>query len=523
MPLRRKPHLSIGHWLGLAAITLLPLAAGFPLLGWQAERDLASQSRFQAAQAVAALERVLDNAAAAAQALAALPGQPCEQAVLELRRQVTGNPYVRSTALATPDTVYCTSLQGPYSEALAAGDFVAGRLRLFAADRVTPGRALLVYRHPTTQGSALATVDAEHLGNALAVAEPGSQLILKVGAAWLKADGTVAANEPPRFEVAASMAASTRYPFSILSGYPGSATERQWLRDAPILALLGLLGLTAALGTYWQRQRAGSQRQELERALAAGEFIPFFQPIVASDDGRCTGLEVLMRWQHPEDGLIRPDLFIPYAEGCGLIVPMTRDLLRQTAAILAPQLPCLEAGFHVGVNLTAAHCEAPTLVEDCREFLEQFPKGHVQLVLELTERELIVPTAQTLERLAAVRALGVKIALDDFGTGHSSLAYLQQFQVDYLKIDQRFVAMIDTEALSRHIVDSVIALCAKLGLDVVAEGVETAAQHAYLASHGVAYLQGYLFARPMHADAFIDYISSARPRAEQLASCAALG
>lgn len=518
MPLRRKPRLSIGHWLSLAAIALLPLAAGLPLLSWQAERNLASQSAIQATQALAALERVLDNAAAAAQALAALPGQPCEQAVLQLRHQVTGNPYVRSTALAMPDAVYCTSLQGPHTEALAPGDFVAGRLRLFAADRVTPGRALLVYRHATSQGSALATVDAEHLGNALANAEPGSRLILQVGPAWLTANGDVAISEPPRFDLGSSVAASTRYPFSVLGGYARPALTQQWLRDAPTLALLALLGLAAALGVHWQRQRAGSQRQELERALAAGEFVPFFQPIVASADGRCTGLEVLMRWQHPEDGLIRPDLFIPYAESCGLIVPMTRELLRQTAAILAPQASCLEAGFHVGVNLTAAHCQAPTLVEDCREFLGHFPQGHVQLVLELTERELIVPSPHILERLAAVRELGVKIALDDFGTGHSSLAYLQQFQVDYLKIDQRFVAMIDTEALSRHIVDSIIALCAKLGLDVVAEGVETPAQQAYLASHGVAYLQGYLFARPMPADAFIDYIREAGSMPGQLAS-----
>jgi c-di-GMP phosphodiesterase len=160
------------------------------------------------------------------------------------------------------------------------------------------------------------------------------------------------------------------------------------------------------------------------------------------------------------------------------------------------------------VNITARHCLDLELVDDCREFLAAFPAGQVTLVLELTERELIEPTAITRQLFDALHQLGVMIALDDFGTGHSSLAYLRNFNVDYLKIDQSFVAMIGADVLSSHILDSIIELSSKLDLGIVAEGVETAEQCEYLAVHGVDFLQGYLFGRPLPGDEFIQTLIS---------------
>ncbi|AMK31380.1 Rtn protein [Pseudomonas putida] len=137
------------------------------------------------------------------------------------------------------------------------------------------------------------------------------------------------------------------------------------------------------------------------------------------------------------------------------------------------------------------------------------------LTLELTERKLIEPTPVTLELFERLHAMGVMIALDDFGTGQSSLNYLRQFQVDYLKIDQSFVAMIGGDALSQHILDTIIELSAKLGLGIVAEGVETEVQRDYLARHGVDFQQGYLFARPMPAGELLLALA-ARPGSPQL-------
>jgi EAL domain-containing protein (putative c-di-GMP-specific phosphodiesterase class I) len=230
------------------------------------------------------------------------------------------------------------------------------------------------------------------------------------------------------------------------------------------------------------QKRSTSPSHELQRALEAAEFVPYFQPVVHGTSKKWSGTEVLMRWNHPKEGLVRPDLFIPFAEHSGLIVPMTRSLMQQTAQWLAPVSSSFDEPFHIGINITASHCKDLALVEDCREFLGAFAPGSIHLVLELTERELIEPTAITLQLFEQLRALGVKI-------------------------DQSFVAMIGADALSRHILDSIIELSAKLDLGIVAEGVETEEQSAYLTAHGVNFLQGYLFGRPMPGADFIDALS----------------
>jgi EAL domain-containing protein (putative c-di-GMP-specific phosphodiesterase class I) len=258
---------------------------------------------------------------------------------------------------------------------------------------------------------------------------------------------------------------------------------------------------------HFLRKRSSSPSHELQRALEASEFVPYFQPVVHGDSKKWSGAEVLMRWNHPKEGLVRPDMFIPFAEHSGLIVPMTRALMQQTAALLAPHQASFNRPFHVGINITASHCRDLELVADCREFLAAFAPGAISLVLELTERELIEPTAITHQLFEQLHELGVMIAIDDFGTGHSSLGYLRQFNVDFLKIDQSFVAMIGADALSRHILDTIIELCAKLDLDIVAEGVETEEQSDYLTAHGVNFLQGYLFGRPMPAAEFVNALS----------------
>ncbi|MCP3291484.1 EAL domain-containing protein, partial [Aeromonas hydrophila] len=152
---------------------------------------------------------------------------------------------------------------------------------------------------------------------------------------------------------------------------------------------------------------------------------------------------------------------------------------------------------HFGFNISASHCKDMSLLEDCRDFINAFRENPIKLVLELTERELIVADETTDRLFAELHQLGVFIAIDDFGTGHSSLTYLQQFQVDFLKIDQSFVGMIGSDALSSHIVENVIDLATRLGLLLVAEGVENEVQAAYLRARQVNFLQGYLYGRPM--------------------------
>lgn len=492
------------------AVGILPLVCGLTVMHWQTQRDLDMTSEAAAGRVLRHVERILDNLSDAAQALQPLAGTPCETASLTLRAAVTRTAFVRSALLIDKNRVYCTSLLGEYDEALDPDDYTEGRLWLMAGNSMTPDRPLLIYRLISGERGVLVTVDGEHLLTALSMIPPDLNAQVQVGEHWLDETGQVHEGPPPVAAEAANDLASTRYPVSVHAGFQAGKPPPHLLALYPALLMLLLVGVLAGCLCRWQIRRASSPRAELERALQAREFVPFFQPVVRKGDYHWAGVEVLMRWQHPRDGLVRPDLFIPYAEHSGQIVAMTRALMDDTARCLAPFAGLLDDGFHIGFNITADHCRDLGLLEDCQRFLAHFPVGRVSLTLELTERKLIEPTPITLELFDRLHGMGVMIALDDFGTGQSSLNYLRQFNVDYLKIDQSFVAMIGADALSVHILESVIALCGKLGLGIVAEGVETEIQRDYLARHAVDYQQGYLFARPMPVADFLTSLA-ARP------------
>ena len=487
---------------------LLPVILGFAILYMQAGRALEQSTRVTADEAVRQFELMLDNTAQSASELLPLAGKNCDDVILALREQVTRRPFVRSASLVWDDNLYCTSLFGNTQQKVDAANYVQGKLRLMNGNPVTPDTALLVYRLNEGKQGAMTTLDGYHLTNVLRLIGRKTILLLQVGPYWLSVDGKVHEGALPALPLAESEQTSSRYAFSVVAGFPEGENWRYMASEyPPLFSLLIFFGVASgAIGHVLQR-RSWSPIHEMQRALAADEFVPWFQPVVHGDTRKWSGTEVLMRWKHPKEGLVRPDLFIPFAEDSGLIVPMTRSLMRQTAQLLGPVSSSFAEPFHIGINITASHCKDLELVKDCREFLSAFAPGSIYLVLELTERELIKPSDITLELFEQLHALGVMIAIDDFGTGHSSLGYLRQFNVDFLKIDQSFVAMIGIDALSRHILDTIIELSAKLDLGIVAEGVETEEQSDYLTAHGVNFLQGYLFGRPMPAAEFISALT----------------
>jgi sensor c-di-GMP phosphodiesterase-like protein len=487
---------------------LLPVLLGAAILYVQAGRALKQDTEQIAEEAVRQFDQMLDNTAQAARELLPLSGKSCSDVKLALREQVTRRPFVRSTNLVWDNNLYCSSLFGDFEEKVNPGDYTQGALWLMNGNPVTPNTSLLVYRLSEGQKGALTTLYGFHLSNALRLIGRKTLLLLQVGPDWMSADGKVHQGTAPEFPVAQSRLTYERYFFAVKAGFPKGETWRYMSSEyPPLFSLLIFFGVIAGSIGHFLQKRSSSPTHEMQRALEASEFIPYFQPVVHGDSKSWSGAEVLMRWKHPKEGLVRPDLFIPFAEYSGLIVPMTRSLMRQTAALLGPLSARFNEPFHIGINITASHCHDLELIKDCREFLDAFEPGSIHLVLELTERELIEPTAITLQLFEQLRELGVKIAIDDFGTGHSSLGYLRQFNVDYLKIDQSFVAMIGIDTLSSHILDSIIDLAVKLDLALVAEGVETLEQSDYLRAHQVNFLQGYLYGKPMPAAEFISALS----------------
>ncbi len=234
---------------------------------------------------------------------------------------------------------------------------------------------------------------------------------------------------------------------------------------------------------------------DLRRALDNGEFEVFYQPLVGADTTRIHGFEALLRWHHPERGLVSPADFIPLAEETGLIGAIGAWVLR-TAACEAATWP---GDVHVAVNISPVQFKNRVLTLDVLAALGVSGLKAGRLELEITEGVLLTDTEATLETLDQLREIGVRIAMDDFGTGYSSLSYLRKFAFDKIKIDQSFVRDLERTADSLAIIRAVTGLCSSLGITTTAEGVETEAQMLRLRAEGCTQLQGYYFGRPMPA------------------------
>jgi EAL domain-containing protein (putative c-di-GMP-specific phosphodiesterase class I) len=297
----------------------------------------------------------------------------------------------------------------------------------------------------------------------------------------------------------------------------GRTTPDELLREAEV-AMVRAKGDSANRLTLFEPSMSAQtlERIDLENdlrvALERDELRVHYQPIVALGDEAIVGFEALIRWQHPARGLVPPVAFIPLAEETGLIIPIGRWVLetacREAARWLASE-PSGPRSTFVSVNLSARQFETNGLVEDVARILEDTGLPATALELEITESVVMDQSEAGIRTLRRLRELGVRLVLDDFGTGYSSLSYLKHLPLDTIKIDRTFVAGID-EVADRSIVDAVIALAHGLGIGVVAEGIETDRQADQLRELGCDLGQGYLFARPMPAEAARRVLRAAR-------------
>lgn len=246
---------------------------------------------------------------------------------------------------------------------------------------------------------------------------------------------------------------------------------------------------------------------DLRKAIERDEFELYYQPQVDILHGEhIIGMEALLRWKHPQDGFIRPDIFIRIAESCGLIVDIDRWVLRQACVQAAKWVSTLGDQFKLSVNVSAVHFRQIDFIEGLRTLLHETQVPPSVLGLEITEGVLMKELQIAKTHLTQLKKLGIDVAIDDFGTGYSSLAYLRHFDVNTLKIDRSFVIDIATNEADQAIVSSIIELARNLKLNVVAEGIETAEQMAQVQSRGCHIIQGYYFARPMCHTEFEQYL-----------------
>jgi diguanylate cyclase (GGDEF)-like protein/PAS domain S-box-containing protein len=343
--------------------------------------------------------------------------------------------------------------------------------------------------------------------------------------------GVLLADDPSaddRSDVADRIVAAFREPISLggdplrLAASLGLATAFQPGVDATSLLRNAQLARSAARDAGGDRvvtfepamQDAAQSHLELEselrQAVAQGQLVLLYQPIVDLTSGELAGAEALVRWDHPTRGRLGPGLFIPLAEETGLIDEIGTWVLR-TACVEVARWAGLASGAvpRVSINLSVHQVADPQLAWTVQAAIAQAGAAPTWITLELTESLLLQNTAAVLERLHALRALGVGIAIDDFGTGYSSLAYLQEFPVTHLKIDRSFVTPLDDPAHGSGVVRAIIEIARALGMTTVAEGIETPTQRDRLRDLGCPLAQGFLFARPLEAAAIEELV--ARP------------
>jgi diguanylate cyclase len=272
-----------------------------------------------------------------------------------------------------------------------------------------------------------------------------------------------------------ALATTTRKPFTIYAFHPGGlVSARQWM-------------------------------SELRQAIVSDQLFLTFQPKVSLLQERVTGVEVLLRWQHPQHGVIVPDQFIPVAERTGLIIPLTLWVLQQSL-LQCRQWKEIGVDIGVAVNLTMWNLEAQELPEQIEALLRDTGVSPESLDLEITETSIMSDPQRVIRTLHQIRRLGVRFAIDDFGTGYSSFAYLTKLPVSCIKIDKSFIQNIENDRDSSVIVKSIIDLGHNLGLKVVAEGVETIESKKMLKVFQCDEGQGYYFCRPVPADAMTQFL-----------------
>lgn len=512
----------------VVAIVLGVVLAGPPVaalnfwLSDMAERQVQDELDHGARRAMALAEIHLARTAAVLDDLAARGADNCRPSTIDMLRQGTfGTTPVKELSIVAADgRMLCADTGNPReartvtaSEAVGTdGGKVLDVVRI--ADR--PGSWVRLRRPGTAAANDIAAlIPAELLaphpsdrGDALDI---HIRLTTRGGA--LVTEAVAGTPEPAQArDRLVAVRASRLYPLQLTVSASRSMLPASQ-RDLRILGSVtsGLIAiLILLLAVLLPRRERENPIADIERALKAGEFVPYYQPIVDIRTGRLRGAEVLVRWRKPDGSVVSPAAFIPLAESSGLIIELTRTLMRRV---------CQEAGealgkrphIRIGFNLTARHFADEEIVEDIRKIFKKSMLRPSQIVLEVTERQPLENLTETRRVVAALQGLGVRIAIDDVGTGHSGLSYMLKLGVDIIKIDKMFIDSIGTDRNSNAIIETLIDLAQNMRMEVIAEGVESFEQVVHLRELGVRAAQGFVFAPPLPGPVFLQLVEAIDP------------
>jgi sensor c-di-GMP phosphodiesterase-like protein len=454
-------------------------------------------------------------------ALAAAPDPPCsEQTIARMRALDIASSYIQSVGYEENNRLLCSSL-GLHGEGYALGEpspagpsgirawlgvdlaaLVPGhRFNLYGRDGfvaiVHPDLALDIAGRQATLGMRVLLNEPRQVLQTRGSwpAESALQVDVLVDGARLVDGWLVVTRVSPGTNVA------------VMAARPAAVLDRQVRAQALVMAPVGLAaGLLLAAVVYLYVRAQMTLVAALRAALRGREFHLVYQPLVELDSGRCVGAEALVRWRRRDGQDIRPDVFIEAAEEAGLIRQLTAQVFDLVADDFAPLLRS-HPELHVGINVSSEDLQSAETVELVRELIERSGARANNFLIEATERGFL-HADRARQVVSEIRALGVRVAIDDFGTGYSSLAYLERFELDFLKIDKSFVDTLNVDAATSQVALHIIEMAKSLRLQTIAEGVETQPQADVLRGRGVRYAQGWLFGRPMPIEAFAQFLGA---------------
>ncbi len=494
---------------------VLPLLLGLFFCAIDARQTVREQQINTAATLLSQAEKISDNAWSMIAWLRQYEEQPCEQIEHALRLNGTLYPYFRGLGTLENDVITCSSAYGNKPSTLKAMIGVTppmarkdGWSLSLRGSYSVPDRPAVIFVRNLTAGRAVwVMVEGQYLIDFMSAlgSTHDYQITMRFsdGASIVSGEHDFTGDTGPSPQL--YRATSSRYPISVTLLAPGTerikALKQLLLLIMPFASVFSVLLMI--LTASWLRRRF-SWADDIRRAIRSGQFSVHYQPTYSYALKRCTGAEALLRWTLPNGDSVRPDTFISAAEAEGMIIPVTRHLM--DLIVEDARQWKTNPGFHLAINVAADHLQHPDFVDEMLSFAEKMAVTEFNLTLELTERSLIKEGNVVADKLERLRAAGMKVAIDDFGTGHCSLSYLQTFALDYLKIDRGFINAIESLDGETPVLDAIISLSHKLKLQVLGEGVETALQFHYLQQHGVTFVQGYFYARPMENSAFIAWM-----------------
>lgn len=493
------------------ASVVTPILAAINLARTQSQEAEASHMLSYARNALSRADGTADQFATGLTRLrTAHFSNPCAEQSLALMRDIDlSSSYLQAVGYVSGGRMICSSLGsdepafdlGPVDLITKRGVSVRYNLKVpFAPDTrfialeldnyaVIVHKALLLDIDTTEQEVSLATFSLAGKGETFAARG-------HIDAKWITRLGQSRQVTFTDNGYVVAIVGSEKYAIGALAAVPVAYLDRRMRNVALWLVPIGVVaGLVLAYAVFWLAQRRMAMPAVLKNALKRRQFFLQYQPLVDLGSGRCVGCEALIRWQLPNGQLVPPDLFIPVAEQTGLITRITEHVMQMVAEDVG-DIFRRYPGFHIAINLSSQDFDSPQLVESLRTLIRHAGGKASNLIVETTERGFLQAhvTRAVLEK---IRATGIQIAIDDFGTGYSSLAYLNTFELDYLKIDKAFVDTIGIDAATSHVVSHIIEMAKTLKLKIIAEGVETEAQANYLRERGVHFAQGWLFGKPM--------------------------